>query len=119
MATGLENFKIYLLSEKLEIQIFEITKKFPSDEKFRSVDQLRRSSSATSNNIVEGYGRYTYKEKVRYYIIARAEADETKRGIIRSSKKSFISIEESDKISNDYTILIKSINSYINFLKKN
>ncbi len=117
MATGLENFRIYHLAEKLEILVFNVTKEFPNDEKYRSVDQLRRSSSATTNNIVEGYSRYTYKEKIRYFIIARAEAEETKRGILRSIKKDFLSQELSSKISEEYTILIKSINKYIRFLK--
>ena len=118
MVTGLDNLKIYKLSEELELLVFEATKKFPADEKFRSVDQLRRSSSAATNNIVEGYSRYTYKEKIRFFIIARAEAEETKRGFLRSAKKDFIFKEMSSKISNDYTVLIKGINGYIRFLRK-
>lgn len=51
MATGLENLWIYKLAEDLEIKIHEVTKSFPSDEIFRSVDQLRRSSSSVSDNI--------------------------------------------------------------------
>lgn len=43
MATGLENLKIYAMAEALELDVHEITKSFPTDEKYRSVDQLRRS----------------------------------------------------------------------------
>lgn len=38
MATGLENLRIYKLAEDLEIKVHEITKKFPKDEIYRSVD---------------------------------------------------------------------------------
>ncbi|TSC59966.1 MAG: hypothetical protein G01um1014107_303 [Parcubacteria group bacterium Gr01-1014_107] len=38
MATGLENLKIYTLAKQLELKVFELTKNFPLDEKYRSVD---------------------------------------------------------------------------------
>ena len=84
MATGLENLKVYQMAEDLEIVVHKITKDFPNDEKFRSVDQLRRSSASVANNIAEGYNRYSYQEKVRYLIVAKAEAEETKRNVLKS-----------------------------------
>ena len=116
MATGLENLKIYQMAEALEIKVHNITKKFPGDEKFRSVDQLRRSSSAVTNNIVEGYARHTYKEKIRYQFIAKGEAEETKRNILRSEKKEFLEKVKADKIADEYTELLKAISGYIHFL---
>ncbi len=55
MATGLSNLKIYQMSEDLELRVFELTKLFPKDEKYRSVDQLRRSASSVTNNIAEAH----------------------------------------------------------------
>ena len=45
MATGLDNLWIYKLAEDLEIKIHEVLKKFPVDEKYRSIDQIKRSSA--------------------------------------------------------------------------
>ena len=67
MATGLENLKIYQMSRELELKVFELTKKFPKDEFYRSVDQVRRSSSSVTNNIAEGYGKQSQKERVRIF----------------------------------------------------
>lgn len=117
MATGLENFKIYLLAEELELEIYEITKDFPKDEKYRSVDQLRRSSSSVTNNIAELYNRYSYKERIRGCYIAKGEAEETKRNIIRCSKKGLIVNVIAIRVVNKYTLLLKLISGYINFLK--
>ncbi|MBW8051325.1 MAG: four helix bundle protein [Cytophagales bacterium] len=61
MATGLENLWIYKLSEDLEVKVHEVTKSFPRNELYRSVDQLRRSSA--SENIAEHYHKTTTKEK--------------------------------------------------------
>ena len=93
MSTGLDNLKIYRMAESLELETYSSTNNFPPDEKMRSVDQIRRSACAVANNIAEGYARYSYKEKVRYLYIAKGEAEETKRNILRSAKKSFLSTD--------------------------
>lgn len=116
MATGLENLKIYIMAEELELEVFEITKTFPGDEKYRSIDQLRRSSSSVTNNIAEGYNRYSYKEKKRYLEISKGEAEETKRNIIKSAKKGFLDMEKAVNIAEGYAELLKATSGYVRFL---
>jgi len=119
MATGLANLWIYKLAEDLEVEVYEVTKKFPKDEIFRSVDQLRRSSSSVSDNIAESYHKTTVKEKTRFLSIAKGEAEETKRGLLKSARKKFISEEIAKSIADRYTIILKGINAYIRFLNLN
>ena len=75
MATGLENLWVYVLAEDLEVKVYAITKKFPRDEFYRAVDQLRRSSASVANNIAESYHKTTPKEKIRFIDIAMGEAE--------------------------------------------
>jgi len=117
MATGLENLKVYQMAEDLEILLHKVTGKFPSDEKWRSIDQIRRSSASVANNISEGYTRHSYKEKIRYLYIAKGEAEETKRNIIRSSKKGFIEDNVTNELVDKYTELLKAISGYIKFVR--
>ncbi len=115
MATGLENLKIYTMAERLELNVFKLTQIFPSDEKFRSVDQLRRSSSSVSNNIAESYNKRSTKEKIRIiHDIAKSEAEETKRNLIVCFKKGF---HEDRAIIDEYTELMKAISGYVRFLR--
>lgn len=117
MATGLENLKIYQMAELLELKIHELTKLYPKDEKYRTVDQLRRSSAAVTNNIAEAYNKYSVKEKIHILRdIVKSEAEETKRNLICSSKKDFQSTE-SMQLSDKYTELIKAVSGYIKFLQ--
>ena len=117
MATGIENLKIYKMAERIEIFLHKFTEKYPADEKYRMVDQIRRASNAISSNIAEGYGRYTYKEKIRYMHIPRGEASELKQLMIRSQKKGYLKEESLLFIDEKITELIKGINGYIKFLK--
>lgn len=116
MATGLENLWIYRLAEDLEIEIHEVTKLFPRDEMYRSVDQIRRSSSSVANNIAESYHKGSVKEKRRFLDIAKGEAEETKRNIHRSFRKGFMEEERSIYFSEKYTIVIRGIVAYQKFL---
>lgn len=118
MATGLDNLKIYKMAEELEIEIYRVTNKYPKDEKFRTVDQLRRSSSAVTNNIAEAYNKNSIKEQIHILNdIAKCEAEETKRNLIRCAKKGFCK-EESLYLAEKYTELLKAISGYIKFLRK-
>jgi four helix bundle protein len=119
MATGLDNLWIYKLAEDLEVEVHKVTKTFPKDELFRSVDELRRSSSSVSNNIGESYHKTTVKEKTRFLSIAKGEAEETKRGMLKSARKKFISEEVAKSIADRYTIVLKGTNAYIRFLNLN
>ncbi len=105
------------MAEMLELKVHELTKRYPHDEKYRSIDQLRRSSAAVTNNIAEAYNKSSVKERVHILRdISKSEAEETKRNLIRCAKKSFAALE-SLEIAEKYTELIKALSGYIRFLK--
>jgi len=118
MATGLENLKVYQMAEILEVEVYKVTKEFPKEEKYGSTNQLRRSSAAVPNNIAEGYARHSYAEKVRYLYIAKGEAEETKRNIIRSGKKDILIMSVANELADKYTGLLKAISGYIKFINE-
>lgn len=118
MATGLENLIIYKMASDLEIEVNEITKQFPKEEKFRSVDQLNRSSSSVPNNIAEAYHKKSIKDKLRILNdIAKCEAEETKRNLLQCARKNFAEPIKLTELAEKYTGLIKAINGYIRFLR--
>lgn len=58
--------------------IYSISKKFPEDEKFGIISQLRRASVSITSNIAEGFGRKNGKEKIYFYRIAHGSLIEVK-----------------------------------------
>lgn len=117
MATGLDNLRIYQMAKELELQVHEVTKNFPKDEFYRSVDQLRRSSSSVSNNIAEAYNKSSIKQKthiLRDYAIS--ESEETESNILRCGEKGLLNVELAKSIANGYISLKKSLYSFIRFL---
>jgi four helix bundle protein len=75
---GYRDLKVYQLAYKLAMEIFEITKSFPSVEKYALTDQIRRSSRSVPANIVEAWYKRRYpKMFVSKLIDAQGEAGET------------------------------------------
>ena len=51
----------------LTIDVYKITEKFPKEELYGIISQLRRAASSVGANIAEGFARYHFKDKVRFY----------------------------------------------------
>jgi len=61
MAAGsFRDLRVYQKAFALAMQIFDITKKFPHEEKYELTDQIRRSSRAVWRAIGEGYRKRQY-----------------------------------------------------------
>ena len=60
MVSGFRKLMVYKKAFDLAMEIFEITKKFPSQEKYELTDQIRRSSRAVCRAIGEGYRKRQY-----------------------------------------------------------
>lgn len=115
MATGLENLKIYQMARELELKVFKVLKNFPSEEKFRSIDQLSRSSSSVTNNIAEAYNKKSIKEKTRILNdIVKGEANETRSNLELCLEKGF---HNEKSLIDSYTQLLMAISGYIRFLR--
>ena len=51
---------VYQKAYKLAMEIFEISKKFPKEEKYSLIDQIRRSSRSVTSNIAESWSKRHY-----------------------------------------------------------
>ena len=70
-----EKLDVYKASTKFLAIAFEIIKNMPPGYGFLK-DQLKRASLSIPLNIAEGNGKFTHKDKAKYYLIARGSATE-------------------------------------------
>lgn len=56
-----KDLRVYQQAMNLAMEIFTLTKKFPKEEKYSLVDQIRRSSRSVCTNIAEAWRRRRYK----------------------------------------------------------
>ena len=72
MAGSFRDLTIYKKAFDLAMKVFEITKKFPSEEKYELTDQIRRSSRSVCRAIGEGYRKRQYP---RHFSSKMSDAD--------------------------------------------
>ena len=71
-----EEFPVYQKALTLLLEIYQLTKHYPSDERFILVSDTNRSANSITHNIAEGFGRYSARDKTRFYKISRGSAYE-------------------------------------------
>ncbi len=68
----LKDLEVYQLSRKLSSIAWKIFCRMHFEDKKHIGDQFLRSVDSIGANIAEGYGRYYYLDKVRFYYNSRA-----------------------------------------------
>ena len=59
---GYKDLRVYQLAYSLAMEIFQETKKFPTEERYSLTDQIRRSSRSIPTNIAEAWKKRSYEK---------------------------------------------------------
>ncbi len=116
------NFKELLVWKKsveLVTEIYEISAKFPSEEKFGLISQIRRAAVSIPSNIAEGNSRRSSADYIQFLKIARGSAAELETQIVISKNLGFIDDDKCDEFCEKITEIMKMMNGLINYLKTN
>lgn len=85
---------IYQSSQELALECYKVTKKFPSDEKFAMISQIRRAAISVHLNIAEGCSRKSDKERIRYFEIARGSVIEVDAAVGIAFKIGYVGMKD-------------------------
>ena len=109
------DLEVYKLSRHLSIEIFEVSKKFPGEEKYSLTDQMRRSSRSVGGQIAEAWAKRKY---AKHFVSKLTDADgeqlETQHWIETATDCSFISSDIASHLLEKYASIGKMLNSMIN-----
>src|SRR3989338_687290 len=83
----------------LVLDIYKITKRFPKEEIFGLISQMRRCVVSITSNIAEGFSRQSYKEKLQFYSIAQGSVTELQNQLLISKDVNYITENEFQNIS--------------------
>jgi four helix bundle protein len=106
--------KLYKLSRELAREVFEMTKKFPKEETYSLIDQVRRSSRSVGAQIAEAWGKRRYE---KHFVLKLSDADgeqlETQHWIECAFDCKYINKLEQDSLLTRYQEVGKMINGMI------
>ena len=89
------------------MEIFELSKNFPKEEKYSLIDQIRRSSRSVCANLAEAWRRRRYKGSFLLRLNdAEAEAAETQVWLKFAVKCQYLPIDSGRKLYSQYNQIL-------------
>jgi four helix bundle protein len=109
------DLEVYQLAFDAAMQIFELSKKFPVEERYALTDQIRRSSRSVCANLAEAWRKRRYEAAfVAKLNDSEAEAAETQTWIQFAVKSNYLEIHVVRELYRTYNkilaMLVKMIN---------
>jgi four helix bundle protein len=115
MVSNFKDLIVYRKAHKLTMEIFELSKKFPKEEKYSLTDQIRRSSRSVSSCIAESWAKRIYvKAFINKLTDSLGEEFETEDWLDYSLDCQYILKEEYEKVYSGYDEVRKMLTSMIN-----
>ena len=101
--SGYRDLKVFPLAYQLALDIHEITKRYPKEEKYSLTDQIRRSSRSVPANLAEAWKKRRYEKAfVSKLIDCAGEAGETEVWLDFSKDFEYINNEQYQELMKKY-----------------
>jgi len=98
-----KDLRVYQAAIEAAMRVFELTKRFPAEEKFSMVDQMRRSSRSVCSNLGEAWRKRRYPAHFRSKLSdSEGEAEETRVWVDLALRCGYLSKSEADEIDSTY-----------------
>ena len=102
----------------LVLDIYKLTQRFPKEELYGIISQIRRAASSITANIAEGFERFHFKDKIRFYYQARGSIAEVQNFLLLAKDLNFINLEECKILGEKANEVRKLLNGLIRSLEK-
>ena len=93
-----ESLVAWQRADDLFLRIHEISRTFPTFERYELASQARRAAYSVAANIVEGFGRYAPKERSQFLRIAAASLAELSYCVHAARRLEYIDAETKDQL---------------------
>ena len=89
-----QKLEVWQMAKKMVVEVYEMTSKFPAEERFGLTSQINRAAVSVASNIAEGSGRTSYKDQAHFTQMAYGSLMEMACQIEITKELGFISSEQ-------------------------
>ncbi len=117
----MHKFKDLVVWQKARLlvkNIYLVSSKFPSEEKFGLTQQIRRAAVSVPSNIAEGAGRSSNPDFIRFLDIANGSCCEVETQLFLALDLGFIQNEDFESINSDIQDIQKMVFNFRKSLVK-
>ncbi len=111
--SSFEDLEVWQMGKDIVIEIYQLLKDFPKEEIYGLTSQIKRAALSISANIAEGFGRYHYLDKAKFYLNARGSLYELKSHLLIAQELGYLTpnlkqspnLNESQSITSLFNII--------------
>jgi four helix bundle protein len=98
-----EDLEVWQTGRDLVSSVYTLTASLPQSETFGLTTQIKRAALSVPANIAEGFGRYHYMDKAKFYLNARGSLYELKSHLLIAQELGYLN--QSPAISSVLTLI--------------
>lgn len=117
MGRDYRKLDVFHLADDVVTDVYKVTGRFPDEERFGIVRQIRRAAISVPCNIVEGCARRHTGEYLNFISIAAGSANETRYLLDVSARLQMLNGNDRDRLCNHYSELIAKLQALIRSLE--
>ncbi len=106
------NLKVWQKSVDLAVNIYEISKSFPNEEKFGITSQIRRSSVSISSNIAESTSKKSVKAILNSLDISLGESFELETQVLIAFRTGLLDLETHEQLKTEIVEVQRMISGF-------
>jgi four helix bundle protein len=117
MPQNYKQLRIWKRSFNLALQIYKLTSKFPTSEKYNITAQLRRAVTSISSNIAEGASKHTSTDFQRFLYQAYGSLKEVESLLLLSKELKYILVRDFQVLEKEIDEIARMIYRFIEVMK--
>ena len=109
--------RVWERAHAFTLAVYQMTRAFPSDERFGLTSQLRRSASSIGSVIAEGCGRSTNADFARFLSMAMGSAFETENHLLLARDLGYANADQIDSLLSEIRQIKRMLTQFLKHLK--
>lgn len=105
----LRKYVVWEHSHRLVLELYRLTKDFPTEEKFGLISQIRRAVVSVPTNICEGCGKVSEKDFARFLGISFGSCQEVEYLTLLAKDLGFLNTDAYTSVQSEITSIKKQL----------
>lgn len=102
----------------LVVSVYEVTRRFPANERFGLAAQMQRAAVSIPSNVAEGAARRGRKEYLQFVYMARGSLSELDTQVEIAGLLGYLKPDESSKLQAEVDDVSRLLNGVIGYLAR-
>jgi len=113
-----EDLDVWKVGRDLRKNLYLIADRLPEKERYNLATQIRRAAVSLTANIAEGFGRFHFKENIRFCRMARGSACELLDHVITCHDQGYLDESDCKELRDKLSRFSQLLNGYIRSIEK-